>query len=450
MKRSTPRGVPFFAAASLSLALSAGLAIADDAADLFSSLDKNADGKLEKSEVPEEQLRHFERMLRSGDKNKDGILTKEEFSSAATAPETPVTPPPGEGRPGGGGPGGPGRPNSEEMFRRFDRNGNGRLSPEEVRSSEAPEPIKGFLGRLFEELKKDELTPDDIRQARERMGREGGQGGPASGRMMLDRLRQLDKNKDGKVSREELQDVPAEGRERLTQMMERTGRNEIDIARMEEMMAQGGPGGRPVGNGPRPVMREGGRPAAEGERPRDGERRPEGGPRDGERRPEGGPREGGPRGEGRPFRPQLIRALDENNDGRISREELQNAAAQFDRLDRNQDGHIDMAEAFGPPEGAGRGMGPQEGGRRPEGDRPRGQGDRPRPEGERRPEGDRPRPDGERPRGEGDRPRPEGDRARPEGDRPRGEGDRPRPEGERPRGEGDRPRPEGERAPRGE
>lgn len=497
MKRLTWRGVSFFPVASLTLALSAGLAQADDAADLFAGLDKNADGKLEKSEVPEEHQRHFERMLKSGDNDKDGILTREEFSSAANAEERPVTPPMGEGRPGG--PGAGGRPNPEEIFRRLDKDGNGKISREEVRSSEMPEPLRGFLGRMFDELKKDELTAGDMRQARERMGqmgpgREGGPGGPGGGRMMIERLRQIDKNKDGKISRSELDDVPAEGRERLTQMMERMGRDEIDIGRMEEMMAQGGPGGRPIGDGPRPLMREGGRPASEGDRPRDGERPPEGGPRDGERRPEGGPRdgerrpegaprdgerrpegaprdgerrpEGGPRdGDGRAqFRPQLMRALDADNDGRISKEELQNAAAQFDRLDRNQDGHIDMAEAFGPPPGMGRGMGPQDNGRRPEGDRPRpegerprGEGDRPRPDGERpRGEGDRPRPEGERrpeadrPRGEGDRPRPEGDRPRPDGDRPRGEGDRPRPEGDRPRGEGDRPRPDGERRPEGD
>ena len=125
---------------------------------------------------------------------------------------------------------------------------------------------------------------------------------------------------------------------------------------------------------------------------------------------------------------------------------------------------------------------------RPEGDRPRGFGERsPRPDGERsgRPYGDRPergdrppRPEGDRPRYRDDRPprsgddrprgfgergpRPDGERSgrpygerpergdrppRPDGDRPRYRDDRPpRPGEDRPRGFGDRgPRPDGER-----
>lgn len=495
MKRLTWSGV------CVALALSAGLVRGDEAADLFNNLDKNKDGKLEKSEVAEEQLRHFERLLRSGDKDKDGVLTREEFESTAREEEKPVAPPQGEGRPGGPGAGGPGRPgpNPEELFRRIDKDSNGKVSRDEVKSAEIPEPIKNMLSRQFDELKKDELSGEDLRGMRERMGREGG-------RAMLDRLRQFDKNGDGKISKEELKDVPAEGRERMTQMMERLGRDEIDLKRMEELMGQGGPGGpgRRPGEGQRPMAGRDGerRPAMEegaprdGERrpegPRDGERRPEGGPRDGERRPEGGPRDGERRPEGQPgrggFRPQLLRVLDTNEDGRISKEELQNAAAQFDRLDRNQDGQIDMSEAFGPPMGEGRGMNRPEGDRpRLEGDRPRGDGDRPRPDGERRPDGPRDgerrpegardgerrpgaprdgerRPDGprdgerrpegardgeRRPEGgprDGER-RPEGPRdgeRRPEGDRPRGEGGRPREEGRR-RPEADAPRPEGDR-----
>jgi len=121
---------------------------------------------------------------------------------------------------------------------------------------------------------------------------------------------------------------------------------------------------------------------------------------------------------------------------------------------------------------------------RPQGDRPmrpQGQGDRPmnpRPQnGERRPQGDRPgfngerRPQGDRPmrpQGQGDRPaynngerRPQGDRPgfngerRPQGDRPGFNGER-RPQGDRPgfngerRPQGDRPGFNGERRPQGD
>ena len=91
---------------------------------------------------------------------------------------------------------------------------------------------------------------------------------------------------------------------------------------------------------------------------------------------------------------------------------------------------------------------------RPEGDRPRGFGERgPRPDGERpvRPYGDRPDRGDRPPRPEGDRPRYRDDRPPRSGDdRPRGFGERgPRPDGERPaRPYGDRaPRPEGDARP---
>ena len=91
---------------------------------------------------------------------------------------------------------------------------------------------------------------------------------------------------------------------------------------------------------------------------------------------------------------------------------------------------------------------------RPEGDRPRGFGERgPRPDGERptRPYGDRPERGDRPPRPEGDRPRYRDDRPPRSGDdRPRGFGERgPRPDGERPaRPYGDRaPRPEGDARP---
>ena len=91
---------------------------------------------------------------------------------------------------------------------------------------------------------------------------------------------------------------------------------------------------------------------------------------------------------------------------------------------------------------------------RPEGDRPRGFGERsPRPDGERpvRPYGERPERGDRPPRPEGDRPRYRDDRPPRSGDdRPRGFGERgPRPDGERPaRPYGDRaPRPEGDARP---
>ncbi len=82
----------------------AGLVVAQDAdskpeakpaeaaspGSLFDRLDKNGDGKLVKDEISEDQRRSFERMLRLGDGNDDGELTREEFQKAATEQAAPV------------------------------------------------------------------------------------------------------------------------------------------------------------------------------------------------------------------------------------------------------------------------------------------------------------------------------------------------------------------------
>ena len=100
-----------------SIALSAGLVSAgyglpaDDAEhkpeELFKQLDQDANGTLGKDEVPENQLRFYERLVRVGDKNEDGQLSQDEFAAAMKEEEPQADPRPAEGgRPGFGPPGG--------------------------------------------------------------------------------------------------------------------------------------------------------------------------------------------------------------------------------------------------------------------------------------------------------------------------------------------------------
>jgi Ca2+-binding EF-hand superfamily protein len=66
---------------------------------LFQRLDKNGDGVLAAEEIPEEQRRFFERMLRTGDANSDGKISREEFEAASRDQTRPAPMGPG-GRPG--------------------------------------------------------------------------------------------------------------------------------------------------------------------------------------------------------------------------------------------------------------------------------------------------------------------------------------------------------------
>lgn len=535
--------------------------------ELFKKLDKNSDGKLVPDEIPEEQGRFFDRLVRLGDKDDNGELTKAEFDAAMQRSDAPVQgggfdrggPGGPGGRPmidfkqmlerldknkdgklskdeipeegparflremmtrqnkdvltaedferarqmiGGGGPGG--RPEPGEFLKRLDRNGDGKLQKDEL-----PEPMRERFGRVFEKLGKDELSREDFARALAELGPPGGApgaGGPGGRPNPEEQFKRMDSNGDGKVT---LDEVPEQFRDRVRPLFERAKKDVLTLddvrafaqAREGESRRDGErrpegdrrpdgerpegrrPDGerpdarrpeaeRPDGRRPDPERPEARRPEGErrdgdrrpeGDRPRDGERRPDARrpegdrPREGERRPDGDrPREGErrPDGEGRrgPM-PRFFQLLDRNNDGRLSREELDRLREVFGELDRNKDGQLDGAELFGPPQGPPDGRGPRDGDRRPEGDRPR--------DGERRPDGDRP-PEGRRPGGppprEGER-RPEGDRPRdgerrpdarrPEGDRPR-DGER-RPEADRPR-DGERrpePRPEG-RPPRRE
>lgn len=104
--------------------------------------DKNGDGKLSKDEVPE----RLQRMLENADQNGDGEITREEVTAAMQSMRERFRG--GPGGPGGlgdgrfsrgpeGGPRGPGDRGADSnqiigQWMQFDRNGDGRLSANEV------------------------------------------------------------------------------------------------------------------------------------------------------------------------------------------------------------------------------------------------------------------------------------------------------------------------------
>lgn len=352
--------------------------------EVFQKLDKNSDGKLVPDEIPEEQGRFFDRLVRLGDKDDNGELTKAEFDAAMKRDDAPVQ---GGGfdRGGPGGPGGWPMIDFKQMLERLDKNKDGKISKDE-----APEEGPGrMLREMMTRQNKDSLTADDFERARAAFGGAGapGAGGrPAPGEF----LKQLDKNNDGKLQKDEL---PEPMRERFGRVFEKLGKDELSREDFGRALAELGP-------------------------------------------PPGAPGAGGRMNESPEDR---FKRMDANSDGKVTLDEIpeqfrDRVKPMFERAKKETLTLDDMKAFAQAREGDAR----REGDRKPEGDRPR--------EGERRPEG---RPDGDRPgarRPQGQPPR-EGER-RPEGDRPR-DGER-RPEGNPPR-DGDR-RPEGrpgERPPQG-
>lgn len=337
-----------------------------NAEELFKRLDKNGDGKVTKEEVPEEQRRFFDRSVRVGDKDGDGVLTKDEFLQASKPPEAGSIPLNPAGGPGGdrrgdlkqrfemmdrnkdgkvtldeapepfrdrlkpiferlgktelnmeelgramGGPGGgpDGRPEPGAFFARLDKNGDGKLTKDEV-----PEEFKDRMAQAFERLGTNEISREQfVEMSRRLMGQPGnpeGQPRPMgdSQRFPLPAFfRQLDSNNDGRLSKEEL----AKAADKFADLDE-NGDGQLDP---RELMGPppnfaGGPGGNPE-------MR---RPGIEG--------RPN---------PEGRPADGGPG--------QFFAQLDKNGDGKLSKEEVPERMREFfGRLDKDGDGFLSAEE----------------------------------------------------------------------------------------------------------
>ena len=428
----------------LSMCCAAGAMAAEgeNSAELFDKLDANKDGQITAKEVPEEHRAHLERLLRKGDKDENKSLSKEEWEAAHKPDAEPEI---------GGPPGKEGRPNPGQMFERMDANKDGKLQKSEI-PAEAPPKIREMLDKVFETAGKDELSREEMlssmgKMAKENAGPPGGQGGAPS--KIIERLKKLDKNGDGKVTTDEF---PAEGAERLQGLMSKIGGGDsIDIKKAEEFVERqaakqaakgekkspGVPGKKKKRPGPKNEVSE-------------SEVRPEGGPPEGDRPPRmednelalspggrgPGPEGRGPDQEGRGpgehghhgHGPHggIMGLLDENHDGRLSREEFSRAATFFGDLDHNRDGFIDGREMMNMPgHGEGGPRGPES--RGPRADRgfgpPPGEGPGGRrgpgsegPEGQEMKDGERPRPQG----GDGERGRPGFGGNRPEGGPPGG------------------------------
>lgn len=186
---------------------------------LFGKLDLNLDGKITVDEIPLSQRSFFLRSLRVADRNDDGSLTNAELSVALTDPK-PVQ------LPGTN----PGNRMAGMDFKAFDRNGDGKLTIDEI-----PAPAKERFQSLFDRVGQkeipldmitrylagerpksdtDSMKSDDLKSAEmsesmnsERpkiMSSNGKKKPDESGQGLQILIRQLDKNRDGKLSKDEL------------------------------------------------------------------------------------------------------------------------------------------------------------------------------------------------------------------------------------------------------
>lgn len=110
--------------------------------------DRNSDGKLDKSEVPERMQGIFAR----GDKDSDGVLTAEEIKAMASAQPSGGGPERGRGGPEGGRRG-PGGPRMDPVMTALDTDGDHKISAAEIQNaaSALAKLDKNADGKLVEE-----------------------------------------------------------------------------------------------------------------------------------------------------------------------------------------------------------------------------------------------------------------------------------------------------------
>ncbi|HEX3658855.1 MAG TPA: EF-hand domain-containing protein [Pirellulales bacterium] len=248
---------------------------------IFKALDSNSDGKLSKDEI-QAAPKSLEKLDRDG----DGEITRRELGGPR--PYQSASRP--DGAPGEG---------AMPFFRRMDTNNDGKLSKDEVGER---------LRENFDRVDTDGdgyIQPEEMQKVMAALagGQRRPEGGGPNGQQML---KQMDKNNDGKLSKDEVG-------ERMRENFDRLDANSDGYIDAEEL-------GR--------MLRGGRRPG--------GQDRPEG-----QGRPEGQARRDGQR----PDPKQLLQRLDINKDGKLSKDEapewMQN---NFDRFDTNGDGFVDADE----------------------------------------------------------------------------------------------------------
>lgn len=184
---------------------------------LMERFDKNKDGKLTRDELPPQMAQ----WLMRADADQDGAISKSELMEAQQRIAAM------RGGAGAGGP--PGMPSADEIFQRLDKNGDGKLTKDEI-----PAPMAERFAQA-DTNGDGVITKAELEEARKQM-MGAGPGGPAArgGFDPAQLFARLDKNGDGKLTKDEL---PARMAERLSKA-DANGDGVITKAEFEEAMKQ--------------------------------------------------------------------------------------------------------------------------------------------------------------------------------------------------------------------
>ncbi len=345
---------PWATASLLSMAVilghHSGISLAGEPAAIFDALDADRSGTVTGSEVTDAQRGQFDRLLRRGDRNQDGQLTREEFLAGLEEPApVDIESQASNGR------GMRGNMDPQRMIAFMDRNQDGFVSLEEL-----PEIARPRLTPLFDAYMTNRMKVDDLVKLMTNIG--GGKGAPtrptpsaapaptsappantstandgerslAAARMFFQRM---DSNRDGLVTAAE---APERAQPLVRGILQRLGLAPEAGVTLEQF-ASGMPSEMRAGM--QPGMTQGMQPGTGPKRPG---LKPSAAP-DGASRPTMPPgRETPTPAAGEEGAGLMFRRLDGNNDGMLSRDEVgERMRGAFDRMDADSNGTLNPAE----------------------------------------------------------------------------------------------------------